>query len=158
MTKPPRRDNAYYEQQLKSRHPGLHADYLAGKYPTLANALIAAGLKKKRTRLQELQNAWTKSAATEKREFLRWIKGAASAAPSAPLPGPVAVDRLLLPWAKVRIREIMSRRRLRMGDTMAELGLNRGNGSLGLALNQNRRLQPAVIVVLKKWIGTNKHA
>lgn len=157
MTKPPKRDNAYYEEQLKSRHPAIHADYLARKYPKLANALIAAGLKKTRTRLHELRNAWTKATAAEKRDFVRWIKGAATSAPPAPLSRPVAVDRLLQPWAKNRIQEILSKRRLRMGDIMAELGLKKGNGSLGRALNRVSKLQPAVIVLLEKWIETNKH-
>ena len=155
MTKSAKRDNAYYEDRLRLEHSTIHADYRGGKYPTLADAMIASGLKKKRTRLQELQNAWAKASPAEQRNFIFWLKASAPGPRSRTQP--ISADRLLLPWAKARIGEIQSRRGLNMGDIMGELGLNRGNGSLGRALNRISKLQPGVIASLEKWIEANKH-
>lgn len=157
MPKPPTRDNAYYEQQLKSRHLSIHADFLAGKYPNLAAALLAAGIKKPRTRSQELKNAWSKASMAEKKDFRLWLKSQIHATHGAPNPGAVAVDRSLQPWAADRIEEIMARRGLRAGDVSSELGLPRNDQSVRMAAVRGTRLQPKAIVALDRWLKANAH-
>lgn len=155
------RSNAYYEERLKVTRPGIYSDYLAGKYPSLRKALLAAGIKKPRTRVQELKNAWLKASPVEQREFARWLRGqigavAISTSKSAgPTTLPIAVDQRLEPWAASRIETIMDRRHLRMGDVMQELGASRLDASLGQALRRGSCLQPVVLKALEKWISDN---
>lgn len=52
----------------------LDADLKAGKYRTIADAMFAAGLKMKRTRLHQMKNAWAKASRAEQREFLNWLR------------------------------------------------------------------------------------
>lgn len=161
MPKKSKRDNAYYEQQLKNRYPDVHSDFLAGQYTSLREALIAVGLKRPRTRLQEMKNAWLNATLTEQREFARWLRAriAAAAVPSAPTRSGsrlMAVDRRLETWAASRIKVIMIKRSLTMGDVMHEMGFKRLNTSLGLALARGSQLQPDVITALAKWLMANK--
>jgi len=44
MPKPQKRNNTYYLDRLKRDHPKIHADYLAGKFPSALQAFEAAGL------------------------------------------------------------------------------------------------------------------
>ena len=67
---PGKRDNSYYERQLRTKHPAIYQDVLDGKH-TLAEAFRLAGLRKPRTRLQEMMNAWNKATPTEQAEFVR---------------------------------------------------------------------------------------
>lgn len=64
-----RRDNAYYMQRLKKGWPALHRKVLNGKM-TLAAARREAGLGGHRTRLHELNNAWSKATPAERSRFL----------------------------------------------------------------------------------------
>lgn len=75
---------------------------------------------------------------------------------SGPLRHPVAVDRRLEAWAKLRIREIMDRRRMTHGGVMDELGFKRLNTSLGRALERGDRLQPNLIDAIEEWLEANK--
>ncbi len=42
MPKKQKRDNAYYEERLKSDFPKIYADLKAGKHKTITEAAIAA--------------------------------------------------------------------------------------------------------------------
>ncbi|KQZ26496.1 hypothetical protein ASD50_03555 [Mesorhizobium sp. Root552] len=162
MPKKPKRDNAYYEAQLKHRFPAIHSDYRSGKYSSLREALITSGIKQPRSRLHELKNAWLKATAAEQREFLRWLNAqtAVMTGPSAPASGSgttqVAVNRRLEAWATSRIRDIMNKRGLTIGDVMHEMGYKRLNASLGRALARRDQLQPDVISALERWLQANK--
>jgi hypothetical protein len=155
------RSNAYYLRQLELRHPDVYSEYLAGKYASLREALLATGIRKSRSRLHEMKNAWLKASAPERKEFDRWLStqtGAGSKSSGTPrlLAGPpIAINRRLEPWAKSRITMIMKKRRLSMGEVMVELGFPSMNGSLGLALNRGARLQPDVLAALERWISDN---
>lgn len=61
MVKKTVRDNVYDEDRLKRDHPTIYADLKAGKYRTVTDAALVAGLKTKRTRLDEMKNAWGKA-------------------------------------------------------------------------------------------------
>lgn len=161
MTKKQIRNNAYYEERLQHEHPSIYADLKAGKYEGLHDALIAVGLKKPRSRLHELKNAWQKATPQERDEFEKWLL--AQSGIKMPHPSsagaklPVAIDRRLQPWAKSRIRAIMAIQGLQMGDVMAEMGLKRLDASLGYALRNDTRLQPGVISALETWLDKHKH-
>lgn len=160
MAKKQVRDSAYYKDRLKREYPAIHADLKAGKYRTVADAAIAAGLKKPRTRLQELKNAGLKASAPEQGDFLLWLTGTGvslSPRPSFPasLSFTVAVDRRLSPVAILRINEIIAKRHLQPGDIMAEMGYPKLNASLGRALHRGDRLQPDMITALQKWLTAN---
>ncbi|WP_312470144.1 hypothetical protein [Brucella sp.] len=159
MAKKPVRNAAYYENRLKRDHPAIYADLKAGKYRTVADAAIAAGLRNRRTRLHELKNAWSKASPVEQREFLNWLRASRAVVPSiavaSPSLAPIAVNRCLVPLAVARIDEIMFKRHLKMGDVMFEMGFERLNASLGMALARGTQLQPTVIAALEKWLAAN---
>lgn len=73
MAKKQVRDGAYYEERLKREFPAIYSDLKAGKYRTVTEAAVAAGIKQTRTRLHELKNAWTKADGVERRAFLDWL-------------------------------------------------------------------------------------
>ncbi|MDE3808853.1 hypothetical protein I7I49_00975 [Sinorhizobium meliloti] len=159
MAKKQARDRAYYEDRLKHESPKIYADLQAGKHRTITEAAIAAGLKKSRTRLLELKNAFRKASKAEQTAFLGWLAAQgysispSSAAGTAALT--IAVDGKLLPAAAKRIEEIIMKRQLKVGDVMAEMGFRRLNASLGRALHRGDRLKPDVITALEKWLAAN---
>ncbi|WP_429814865.1 hypothetical protein [Ensifer sp. B1-9] len=162
MAKKQVRDNEYFEARLKRDHPAIYADLKAGKYPTVTDASIAAGLKTLRTRLHELKNAWSKANGPERDDFLQWLVGAGVTLPStaaAPTIGtgiaPVTVDQKLTVPASQRIEEIMSRRRLKPGDVMAEMGYPKLDASVSMALLRGTKLRPDVIAALESWLTAN---
>jgi hypothetical protein len=60
-----KRDKAYSEEQLIRDHPAIYSDVIDAKYRTVTEAALAAGLKRPRTRLHELKNAWSISSNSE---------------------------------------------------------------------------------------------
>lgn len=159
MTKKQKRDNAYYEERLKNEFPTVYADLHSGKHKTITEAAIAAGLKKPRTRLQELKNAFNKANKSEQTAFLCWLaaKGhlIATSSTTGTASPTIAVNRKLSPATRNRIEEIITKRHLKVGDVMAEMGLPKLNASLGRALHRGDRLQPDVIMALEKWLAAN---
>lgn len=161
MAKKQARDRAYYEERLKRDHPSVYADLKAGKHHTVTDAAIAAGLKKVRTRLLELKNAWAKAHPREQDAFLKWLKVSGAVPPGFPAATPVigpaglAIDRQLTPAACRRIKLIMLKRHLAVGELMVELGYPALNASVGMALARGTRLQPDVIAALEKWLAVN---
>lgn len=156
MAKKPARNAAYYENRLKRDPPAIYADLKAGKYRTVADAAIAAGLRNRRTRLHELKNAWSKASPVEQREFLSWLLASKTiSSPATASFAPIAVDHSLVPLAVARIEEIISKRHLMLGEVMVEMGFSPLNASLGMALARGTRLQPSVIAALEKWLAAN---
>lgn len=117
-------------------NPGIYADLVDGKHAHVTDATIAAGLKKPRTRLHELKNAWQNASVQERDEFTKWLlaqSGIKTPHPStAGVKLPVAIDRRLQPWASSRIKTIMAMRNLQMGE-------KRLNTSIGHALHERRK-------------------
>ncbi len=158
MAKKQVRDNAYYEERLQHEHPSVYADLQAGRYRTVSEAVIAAGLKHIRTRLHEMKNSWSKATTAEQAEFLRYLVGSgvtlpAPVSPSGPLV--VAANRRLTPASSLRIKHIMAKRQLKPGDVMFEMGYLRLNASVGMALARGTRLNPDVIKSLEQWLAKN---
>lgn len=159
MPKKQKRDSAYYEERLRLEFPAIYSDLQAGKLRTITEAAIAAGLKKTRTRLHELKNAFEKAEKSEQTAFLGWLAAQGFTIASSSSKGTggsgIAMDGRLSSATKKRIEEIIAKRRLKVGDVMAEMGFPRLNASLGLALRQSTRLQPDVITALQKWLTAN---
>lgn len=154
------RNNTYFLPRLEVEHPKIYADFRAGKYPSLRQALIAAGLKQEPRKLNALKATWKKASPADRLEFLKWVGAPTSAPVAASTPTAAAPlvdgDGRLLPAIADRIRRIMSRRGLKMGAVMRELGLKVDDGSLGGALAKKpTRLRPELISALEKWLGDN---
>lgn len=156
------RDNNYYIDRLKRDHPSIYADLLAGKYRTVTEAAVAAGLKRPRTRLQELKNGWDKASLAEQRAFIAWLNARRKSLSArsttiltASAGNPLAIDCYLQPWAIARITDILSKRHIRTGEVMRELGYKALNPSLGFALVRKWRLRLSVIEALEKWLVDN---
>lgn len=172
MSKKQKRNNAYYEDRLERDHPDIFADLKAGKFASAADAFVAAGLKKPRTRLQEMKNAWMKASAKEQSDFQKWLASRLHVPTPRPVPSgstPAAAglfplsatapisdpDRKLSAQTKQRVSEIMLARNLKMGDLMAELGLSKLNASIGNAIKQDSQIKPHVMKALEKWLKDN---
>lgn len=174
------RGNDYLLPRLKNEHPAIYADLQAGKFKSERQAFIAAGLKRPPTRLNVLKNAWAKASVSEQAEFRRLIGISTivgpSLSPSLSLPAPRAslhtpkstttaigpfttIHTLsrLQPWARARIETIMSIRKMKMGEVMAEMGCNKLNPALGNALRGNTRIQTQMAGELEQWLDDNKN-
>lgn len=112
--------------------------------------------KQKRTRLEKLQNSWTKATAEERVGFLAWLQQANGLVgdPRYPLLGtpPIASGRYLLPSAIARIRAIMAKRSLSPADVMVEIGFEAADPSLARALAGNASLRLSVVAALEIWL------
>jgi hypothetical protein len=161
MSKQQMRDSAYYEERLKRDQPAIYADLKAGKYATVTEAAIAAGLKKTRTRLHELKNAWPKASAVEQADFLHWLAGlgvtmTTSAPPTAGAAvALITVDNKLTPPTSKRIEDIMLKRGMRPGDVMDEMGFPKRDTSVSMALARGTKIRPDVITALEGWLTAN---
>lgn len=199
----PIRDNEYYRKRLEAEYPAVHADFLTGKYETLGAALIAVGIRKPRTRLHELVNAWSKANSGERDEFIDWLRrtypaalaapsssalpvaapstaapsvvvtsaaapsvavpstaSPSTATPTAPLSvGPFSTGRRLAPWAVDRIRQIVLKRNLKIGQVLVDLGIGAKplNPSLGFALHRGTTMQQPLIDALERWVAKHAH-
>ena len=170
------RGNDYLVPRLEKEHPAIYADWKAGKYRSASEALVAAGLKRRPTALNALRSAWRKASGGERSVFLNEIRAPTSPAPSPaaslpPIPAHSAAsltpstaswlpvvdsEHRLTPEAVKRIDQIMSRRQLKMGDVMAEMGFKRLDGSLGTAMRRPSCLRPVLASKLEKWLERNK--
>lgn len=151
------RGNTYYEARLKREHPKIHADLLAGKYASVREACIAAGLKKPGDRVRQLTNLWNKASPSERDRFLQSI-----GASPMPATATAIVDSrgYLLKETKTRIEFIMTRRGLKIGQVMSEMGFtNNHDTSLGMALSRGRpsRVRADVQRALEGWLNTNRN-
>lgn len=167
MSKKNKRDEADQLQHLRLDFPEIHGDFLAGRIPSLRQALVIAGLRAERTRLEKLQNSWTKASAAEREAFLRWLgtqnEGEMTSLQADKDPTPathassaIASGRYLLPEAITDIRAIMNQRRLRPNDIMAEMGFAADDMSLTRALAKGASLRLSVIAALDTWLRKNK--
>lgn len=154
MAKKQKRDKAYYEDRLIRDYPAIYADLVGGKYRTVTEAVIAAGLKKPRTRLHELKNAWSKSSNSERKDFLAWMTKT-GALPTGTPSTSISTGRYLLPTTIARIAQIKTKRGMTAGDIMGEMGFSKLDASLGNALLNGHRLHPKVIEALEKWLTAN---
>jgi len=154
MAKKQKRDKAYYEERLIRDHPAIYADLVDGKYRTVTEAAAAADLKKPRTRLHELKNAWSKSSNSERKDFLAWLTKT-GALPTGTPSTSISTGRYLLPATVARINYIKTKRGMTTGDIMGEMGFSKLDASLGNALLNGHGLRLKVIEALEKWLTAN---
>lgn len=164
----PKRDNEYYRERLRKEHPDIYADYQARKFKNLSEALIKAGIRKKRTELDALKSAWNKASKAERDAFKAFIGCAvptltnAPASTSVPVKSPSHTATAtsgkghLPPALRDAVKEIMKLRRLKSGQVMREIGRDSLDGSLGMALNQDTLVQDSMIADLEAWAARNK--
>lgn len=152
MQEKPKRDRAYYERRLEREHPAIYADLIDGKFVHVTEAAIAAGLKKPRTRLHELKNAWQKASASERLEFVGWLK-ATRGTGLYPSPQPVFTrDNYLEPWAKKRIDEIMQSRGITARSIRDQIGIPAKDTSLESAFRGSRILKKSTRDKIEQWL------
>ncbi|WP_210321153.1 hypothetical protein [Aquibium microcysteis] len=147
-------------KRLQREHPVIFADLKAGNYRSDREALIAAGLRKASSRLQDMKNAWAKATDKERMDFINWIKrsGRVSVASSAPATSTpiVDADHRLSPASSARITNIIKKRGITPGDMMREMGLPSLDQSVARALRNGYKLRADVVNELTKWIQANR--
>lgn len=149
------RGSRYLLQRMKKDAPGVHADYVGGKYPSVRAAAIAAGLRRPTSQLNLLKNAWDKADPAQRADFLAWIGAPSSSTP--PRGAIVDGDRRLLPTAATRVEYIIAKRRMKPGEVMKEMGLNPLDQSLAMALRRSTKLRGDLVTRLEGWLDRNKH-
>jgi hypothetical protein len=160
MSKTTKRDDVHL-RRLKAEFPDVHDALLAGSIPSLRQALVIAGLKPKRTRLEKLKNSWTKATESERDAFLAWLAATNALPAITTVPHsrseetPIASGRYLLPSAIAEIKAITARRQLTPEDVMREMGFTSDGRPLARALSRNASLRLAVIAALERWLRDN---
>lgn len=164
----PKRDNKYYLERLRIEHPDVHADFQAGRFKNVSEALDKAGLRKKRSGFDTLKATWNKATTVERDAFKTFIGCATSAAVGAPVSTSMHVKwpirvippnpgkRQLPPALAASVCEIMTRRSLKNGDVMREIGRNPLDTSLRTAITRGTQLQDSLIEDLEAWAARNK--
>jgi hypothetical protein len=158
-----KRDNNYFLERLKTEQPKAYADLLAGKFKSVSQALIFAGIRKSRNGLDGLKSAWEKATATERNAFKKQIGCTVMPLPSLAPAAPKLIAAVGRPNGghskghlpkrlEVKVRDIMIRRKLTNGDVMRELGMHALDTSLGRALRRGSQVQNALIVALNRWV------
>jgi len=156
-----KRDSAYFKGRLKRDYPGIYADLQGGKFKSVREAAIAAGLIREQTALQILKREWRRASRSQQVEFIEWLKDKrflAKKSPAAPGGPPRLVDPngILLPHVVADIQAIMTRRRLRPANVCQELGFSRYDYRWRRAFE---RLDPApaiFLAVLPSWLVKNR--
>lgn len=149
-----RRDKAYYEERLIREHPSVYADLINGKFAHVTEAAIAAGLKKPRTRLHELKNAWQKASASERLEFVGWLRTTSGTSLYSSPQQVFTKDNYLEPWAKKRIDEIMQSRGITARSIRDQIGIAAKDTSLESALRGLRILRQPVREKIEQWLAS----
>ena len=159
-----KRDNEYFLERLRVEHPAAHADFLAGEFKNLNEALVKVGLRKPRSSLDALKSAWKKASMSERDTFKAFIGCITPTVASAPVARPsfakspshttTATTGMshLPPALKAAVSEIMKRRHLKLGQVMCEMGRDPLNTSLGRALFRDTQLQNSLIKDLEAWV------
>ncbi|MEC5293586.1 hypothetical protein VSX64_22820 [Aurantimonas sp. C2-6-R+9] len=165
-----KRDNVYYEARLKREHPATYADLKAGRYRSLGEAVIAAGIRKPRPRVRELQNAWKKASESERAEFIQWLKVnygkkvapgrppapsslVVSPSPSATIPAAVTTDRRLEPWARTRMQQILDLESKSVCDAAYEIGSpTKLNAALRGAIDAGNQIKSLDPNKISEWL------
>ena len=162
-----KRDNQYYIDRLRNEYPTVFADLQAGKFKNVAQALVAAGLRKPRSQLDVLSSAWNKASPTERDAFklqIGCVAPTAVSAAQAVVSAVIALPTLarsangkshLPPTLAAEVKAIMARRGLKNGGVMRELGLGPLDASLGRALARGHQIQDHMISALETWVQKN---
>ncbi len=154
MPKKKIRNAAYYEDRLRKDHPVVHADLLAGKYPSVRQAAAAAGLIRLPTPLDALKREWKRAGSAEQIEFVRWLKAGAPAAIPTP-PKIVDRDNRLTTHAAKFLAEWVDKHKSKPGRIMKDIGLKVFDWRLANAIDHGRVLPLEVVDKLQPWMMAN---
>lgn len=147
------RDNEHYLQRLMREAPAILADLESGIIASQAEAFRLAGLKRPRTRRQELKNSWSKASAAEQEECLRWITIQIHLGGRISRPVPISPGVALSEDMERAILRIMESRATTTGGIMTEMGFDALNPLLGL--HRGTKSQPERAAALNKWVTGN---
>lgn len=141
MSKPKKRDAAYWRGRLERDFPAL-AEAVARGDMSVNRACIEVGLIRQPTRVAALKRAWERATAAEKREFVAWVKGdrKPKKATAADL---LDHDGLLKPKIVAKLEHHMNSRHLRRGQVSEAMGLKRLDPRLGMALARRTTAKPS---------------
>jgi hypothetical protein len=140
MSKPRKRDSAYYRKRLKDEHPHIYAEFLAGKHRSVRAASLKAGLIHLPSSFVVLKREWGNASAKDREKFKDWISGTK---PTTPTPASLVDEDGFLTIAAIEeIDGIMKARRMKDADLMEKLGFNRHNSSFGRAKPGRSRWKP----------------
>ena len=149
-----KRDTAYYLNRLRVEHPTAYSDLKSGKYQTANEAIVASGLRKKRSALGDARQAWGRMTSAEKVLFVRWLKTAPGVVTPARILSPATdSERRLLPATRAKLLSVMGHRFLESGDIMREMGLDPLDTSIGNALRNGWRVSTNVATHLSAWLA-----
>lgn len=159
MTK--RRDSAYYEGRLKKDHPGIYANLRSGKFKSVREAAIAAGLRREPSPLQALKGAWKRASKSEHGEFIKWLrdrrylvkKGSKIAGGSPRL---VDTGGYLTEQTITELKAIISRRRIPPAQICVELGRSRHDYRWRRAFERQDPVPPVFLAKLPAWLAKNR--
>jgi hypothetical protein len=140
MSKPKKRDSAYYRKRLKDEHPHIYAGLLADKFPSVRAASLKAGLIHLPSSFVVLKREWGNASAKDREEFKDWISGTK---PTSPTPASLVDEDGFLTIAAIEeIERIMKAKRMKDADLMEELGFNRHAPSWGRVKPGRSRWKP----------------
>lgn len=160
MSKPKKRDNAYWLGRLEREHPAIFDRLRSGAIPSVRAACAEAGLIRLPSRLDALKREWARASSSERAAFVAWVKGMLPPRPtvvSLPvvLTGP---DGTLLPEVIDRIKAIMARPgpfgpgRAPHGRIMSAMGYARSSTRLANALDRRGKPDGDFLDRLRAWM------
>jgi hypothetical protein len=158
MVKKKIRDNSYYEKVLKRDHRAIYDDLMAGRIPSMRQALLLAGLKRPPSPLNGLKREWKKAVLADRRKFFEWVRhesgrSSKGSPVTPPVPRPITgPDGRLLPEVVDRVRCVMGIRSMKMGGACTEMGLAVHDYRLPRALDRVARTEEDVVRAIESWL------
>jgi hypothetical protein len=159
------RGSAYYRARLENEHPAICAELDAGKYKSLREACVAAGLRKDDRPIGTALRAWSKATPPERLEILKALiakatdegivprRSVSSTAKGSSAPRPAYfVDRRFTPEGKKAYESALVASGMKPVEVLRELGLSHLDPSIGLALKNGTRLNEITLKLLDGWI------
>jgi hypothetical protein len=150
-----KRDSGYYRERLRRDHPRIYADLGAGRYRSVRQAAIAAGLIREPTRLQALKRNWQRASPAEQRRFVAWVRARTASARRA---GPsisaiVDSDNRLKPPVVSFLKGWIRAHRYKPGWIMKDLGFSVYDATLAPAITSNGPVREKVADKLQHWLA-----
>jgi hypothetical protein len=153
MTKPKKRDNAYWLARLERYHPAVFAKLRARKIKSVRQACAEAGLIHLPSRVDALMREWRAASNGERNEFVKRAKAAGGATPKPVLAVPLTgTDGRLTSTAVKDITAARLARGLKVGGVSKALGYNPLDPRLGFALRRRWVPTPDFFHALEKWL------
>ncbi|CTQ75492.1 hypothetical protein [Roseibium alexandrii] len=161
-----KRDKDYYLKRLKAEHPTEYAQVQTGRQD-FWNTVYDVGLKRRQKPVNTLKGAWKRCSATDKREFLDWLRSehgiqtktssvsrvTTSPFSKAALPELADSQGRLSTAAIAAISDTMQKLDMKSGDLMKEIGERPLDQSVGSALRRPTRIKNAILLAkLKRWL------